>query len=68
MSIYIRSAGCISPQPGILGEKFMAPSQRHEERGSRMKAIEPDYRQWIDPKMIRRMSRIIRMGVAAASY
>ena len=31
-----------------------------------MHAVEPDYKEWIDVKLIRRMSRIIRMGVAAA--
>ena len=31
-----------------------------------MKCIEPDYKTLLDPKLIRRMSRIIRMGVAAA--
>ena len=35
--------------------------------GNHMKCIEPDYKEFIDAKLIRRMSRIIRMGVAAAS-
>jgi 3-oxoacyl-(acyl-carrier-protein) synthase len=34
--------------------------------GNRLACIEPDYRDFIDPRQIRRMSRIIRMGVAAA--
>lgn len=66
MSIYIRSAGCISPQRSFKSENFWDPWENYEG-SSRLKAIEPDYRQWIDPKMIRRMSRIIRMGVAAAA-
>ncbi len=32
----------------------------------RMQLTEPDYGSFIDPKLIRRMSRIIRMGVATA--
>lgn len=34
--------------------------------GSRLRCLEPDYTAAIDPKMMRRMSRIIRMGVMAA--
>ena len=33
---------------------------------TRLKAIEPDYTAFIDPKLIRRMSHLIKMGVAAA--
>ncbi len=33
---------------------------------NKLLCIEPDYTNWIDPKSIRRMSKIIRMGVAAA--
>jgi 3-oxoacyl-[acyl-carrier-protein] synthase II len=38
-----------------------------EYTSNRLKCVEPDYTAFIDPKLIRRMSRIIRMGVAAAS-
>lgn len=34
--------------------------------GEKLNCIEPDYTQYVDPKLIRRMSRIIKMGVAAA--
>jgi 3-oxoacyl-(acyl-carrier-protein) synthase len=40
--------------------------ERVEPIGIRLKSLEPDYTTFIDPKSIRRMSRIIRMGVAAA--
>ena len=33
--------------------------------GVRLKCIEPDYKPLLDPKLLRRMSRIIRMGAAA---
>src|SRR5690606_5551866 len=29
--------------------------------------VDPDYKQWIDVKQIRRMSRVVKMGVAAAN-
>ena len=57
--IYIRSTGIIAPQ-GHTGPAHA------EEPAPRMRALEPDYAKLIDPKLIRRMSRIIRMGVAAA--
>ena len=37
-----------------------------EYNETRLRAIEPDYSAFIDPKLIRRMSHIIKMGVAAA--
>jgi 3-oxoacyl-[acyl-carrier-protein] synthase II len=58
--IYIRSTGIIAPQGGPG-----APPHSGEP-GARLHAVEPDYAKLIDPKLIRRMSRIIRMGVAAA--
>lgn len=36
--------------------------------GNRMPCIEPDYTDLIDQKSIRRMSRILRMGVASAMF
>ncbi len=64
MKLYIRATGNISPQntfghPALTGEavSFM---------GNRLSCIEPDYKPFVDQKLIRRMSRVIRMGVAAA--
>jgi 3-oxoacyl-[acyl-carrier-protein] synthase II len=37
-----------------------------EYQTTRLKTIEPDYKAYIDPKLIRRMSHVIKMGVAAA--
>jgi 3-oxoacyl-[acyl-carrier-protein] synthase II len=64
MKIYIRATGNISPQktfghPPLLQELVV-------QQGNRMRCAEPDYSAFIDVKMIRRMSRIIKMGVAAA--
>ncbi len=62
--MYIRATGNISAQktfghPPLLAEPV-------EYSGNRLCCIEPDYKEFIDVKQIRRMSRIIRMGVAAA--
>ena len=61
-SMYIRAAAVISPQSSF--EQILADPA--PVTGSRLQCMEPDYAKLIDPKMIRRMSRIIKMGVAAA--
>ncbi len=62
--MFIRALASISPQPS-----FGATSLQDvvEYNSNRLNCIEPDYREYIDPKMIRRMSRIIKMGVVAAT-
>jgi 3-oxoacyl-[acyl-carrier-protein] synthase II len=64
MSIFIRSMGNISPQRTFGNNLFPADPISHT--GNRLGCIEPNYGEWIDLKSIRRMSRIIKMGVAAA--
>jgi 3-oxoacyl-[acyl-carrier-protein] synthase II len=65
MNIYIRSTACISPQH-TFGAASQTPSPI-EYTGTRLTCIEPEYKNLLDPKLIRRMSRIIKMGVAAAT-
>ena len=64
MKIFIRSSSCISPQKTFSNDDFL--SEVVEYTGTRLKTIEPDYKEFIDPKLIRRMSHIIKIGVAAA--
>jgi 3-oxoacyl-(acyl-carrier-protein) synthase len=64
MKVYLRAAGNISPQQSLDPELFF--SRRTHYSGNRMQAVEPDYTKYVDSKMIRRMSRIVKMGVAAA--
>jgi 3-oxoacyl-[acyl-carrier-protein] synthase II len=72
MNIYIRSAACISPTttigssgvPPVAKPAGDAPAPK--PAGNRLTCIEPDYKGLIEPKTLRRMSRIIRMGVATA--
>jgi 3-oxoacyl-[acyl-carrier-protein] synthase II len=61
--MYIRATGNISPQK-TFGHQPLEEVVAYT--GNRLACIEPDYKEFIDPKQIRRMSRIIRMGVAAA--
>ena len=61
--MYIRATGNISPQK-TFGHQPLVDIVEYSS--NRLACIEPDYKEFIDPKQIRRMSRIIRMGVAAA--
>lgn len=58
---YIQGAGCVSAQDNAL---FSGIVREHE--GNRLPVADPDYKQWIDIKQIRRMGRVIKMGVAAS--
>jgi 3-oxoacyl-[acyl-carrier-protein] synthase II len=62
--MYIRATGNISPQQTFGHPPFLTTPVAYS--GNRLNCIEPDYKTFIDVKLIRRMSRIIRMGVAAA--
>jgi 3-oxoacyl-[acyl-carrier-protein] synthase II len=64
MAIYIRSATTISPQKTLGTVSFL--TEPIEYTGTRLKAIEPEYTEYIDARSLRRMSRIIKLGVAAA--
>jgi len=64
MAIYIRSTSAISPQKTFGKVPFLEDPIVYT--GNRLKNHEPDYTGYIDAKPLRRMSRIIKMGVAAA--
>jgi 3-oxoacyl-[acyl-carrier-protein] synthase II len=64
MNLYIQSTGNISPQSSLNKDLFF--KSRIKSSGNYFKCQEPDYTSYIDSKMIRRMSRIVRMGVTAA--
>ncbi len=64
MKTYIRSAVTISPQKTFDAHVFLNEIVEYDE--NLLTCIEPDYSGTIDPKLIRRMSRIIKMSVASA--
>ncbi len=68
MTIFIRATGNISPQQtfGYIPGKTPLLTDTVVQTGNRLHCTEPDYLQYIDAKFIRRMSRIIKMGTAAA--
>jgi 3-oxoacyl-[acyl-carrier-protein] synthase II len=63
MKIHIRSTGNVSPQKTFGDVPFLTEPVSYLE--NRLSCLEPDYKNFIDVKLIRRMSRIIKMGVAA---
>lgn len=63
--MYLLSACCISPQDTFTHDGLLSSVRVVE--GNRWPCIEPDYKTYItDAALRRRMSRIVKMGVAAA--
>lgn len=61
--VFISAASAISPQASF--EQMLEAPLNYT--GDQLLCVEPDYTRYVDAKLIRRMSRIIKMGVAAAS-
>ncbi len=61
---YINGIGLISPQKTVDPTEFLPEIM--EYTSDYLKCIEPAYRTYIDPIQSRRMSRLIKMGIASA--
>jgi 3-oxoacyl-(acyl-carrier-protein) synthase len=61
--LYIKSASAISPQHSFEGDGFLNPVLF--TMNNQLYVADPDYRPYINPVAIRRMSRIIKMGISA---
>ncbi|MCK4407854.1 MAG: beta-ketoacyl synthase chain length factor [Bacteroidales bacterium] len=64
MEIYIKGIGIISPQNTFNNEHFLEEIAEYQD--DYLKCIEPVYKKYIKPMLLRRMSRIIKMGIYAA--
>ena len=64
MEAYIRGIGNISPQHSWDNSQLLSDIVSYD--GNRLKCIEPDYKEYIKPIQMRRMSRTLKMGVSAA--
>ncbi|MCW3160991.1 beta-ketoacyl synthase N-terminal-like domain-containing protein [Chryseobacterium oryctis] len=64
--VYINSASCISVQD-TLNENFFQ-NLKSENSVQILKAIEPNYKEFIPPAMIRRMSKTVKMSTVASHY
>lgn len=64
MGIYINSIGLISPQVTRNNQDFL--KEKIEREGDYFKINEPPYKEYINPRELRRMSKILRNGIIAA--
>lgn len=62
--MYINGIGNISPQLTFDNHHFLEEPRYFE--GNRLTCTEPDYKNYIGPVQIRRMGRIVKMGISAA--
>lgn len=65
MKAYINGTGCISPQNTIDDNWFFETTI--EPNVDHYNALEPSYKEYIAPNLLRRMGRAIKMGVATAN-
>ncbi len=63
-TVYINGIGLISAQKTAGNEDFLEDVV--EYNADYLKAIDPEFKAWIDPLAARRMSRIIKMGIVSA--
>ncbi len=66
MEGYINSAFSISPQDTFDLEDFFLNFKDVPVSTDFFECVSPDYKQYIDPRQLRRMSKVIRMGVACS--
>lgn len=65
MSSYISGIGCISPQKTIANTDFL--EEPVNQQALFLQCIQPEsYRDYIDPLLSRRLSRVIKMGITSA--
>ncbi|MBN4061880.1 beta-ketoacyl synthase chain length factor [Bacteroidales bacterium AH-315-I05] len=64
MEAYINGIGCVSPQNTLDNNCFLDEVVEHNS--DFLQCVAPDYKQFLDPKLARRMGRVIKMGVASA--
>ena len=62
--MYITGIGAVAPQETLNRDNFLRQVNRAE--GHAFEIVKPDYKSFIPAKALRRMSKIVRMGVTAA--
>ncbi|KYH04121.1 3-oxoacyl-ACP synthase [Chryseobacterium cucumeris] len=65
-AVYINSASCISVQDTLNDNILQNLTVKNSS--NIIKAIEPNYKEFIPPAMIRRMSKTVKMSSAASHY
>lgn len=64
MAIYINGLGNISAQKTWDNTQFLTEISEYHD--NYLKAVDPEYKEFINPVAIRRMSHVIKMGIASA--
>lgn len=59
--VYINGTGCVSPF------EFDKQSTEEEYDKPYFQIVKPNYKEYINPKVLRRMSKIVRMGIVSSS-
>lgn len=65
MNIYINGTGAISPQKTYDRQAFLSEITRYD--GNVLNCILPAFSEYINPLKLRRLSRMLKMGLAAAT-
>jgi len=65
MSIYLNGTGCISPQKTYEAGKLLTEVLSYDENV--LTSVLPDFTAYISPFRLRRLSRILKMGLSAAT-
>ncbi len=63
--VFIVGTGCVSPQNTLEDDTFLEDPIEVEDQY--LQIIKPNYRDFINPKLLRRMSKIVRMGIVSSS-
>lgn len=63
-SVFINGMGCVSPQNTL--EDIGLYSEILETESKYLEIQKPNYRDFINPKLLRRMSKIVKMGIVAS--
>jgi 3-oxoacyl-[acyl-carrier-protein] synthase II len=63
--MFIKATGNISPQNTFEKNNFF--QEVNSISALQLRCVEPDYKELIDSKMLRRMGRLVRFGVAASA-
>ncbi|MCG8581707.1 MAG: beta-ketoacyl synthase chain length factor [Bacteroidales bacterium] len=63
MKLYIKSSDCISAQATF---ESGLPAELSPAENGRLSCLKPEYKKYISPKLLRRMSPIIRNGVSGS--
>lgn len=64
--LFIISSSCISPQNTFYGASLFESQEVNIAKENVLSCVEPNYKEFINPVQIRRMSRALKMGFATA--